>query len=267
MGPRCLVQVLACAPVTSGAEDRRLWGELIQPCNPILQGCDSSNSWARALLHSLLQDLHSRSPVQIGQQVDDINHHSHGTFFQSLHWSVEATCMLDKGLSSLGLTLSQNKSTVIASHQRLLRVVRRELLEQGISFENGNSVRDVGLDATAGQRRSVKIQRKRERKCRKRGVNIKIIQNGMKHRHATKRLFKTRILPALGTLGWARAGVRYHHKKGYGRRIVRQENEDRLHHDHNAFPPQAKLEIQRFGSHWISSERGSSSKAKIWSRG
>ena len=76
-----------------------LWGEWISPCNSILQGCGSSNSWARALLYNLLQDLHSRFPVQIGQQVDDINHHSQGTFFQALHWSVEATCMLDRGVS------------------------------------------------------------------------------------------------------------------------------------------------------------------------
>ena len=65
-----------------------LWGEWISPCNSILQGCGSSKSWAGALLFFLLQDLHSRFPVQIGQQVDDINHHSQGTFFQALHWSV-----------------------------------------------------------------------------------------------------------------------------------------------------------------------------------
>ena len=93
-----------------------LWGEWISPSNSILQGCGSSNSWARALLYRLLQDLHSRFPVQIGLQVDDINHHSQGTFFQALHWSVVATCMLDRGLTSLGLTLSQNKSVIVASH-------------------------------------------------------------------------------------------------------------------------------------------------------
>ena len=64
--------------------------------------CRSSNSWARALLYNLLQYLHSRFPVQVGQQVDDINHHIQGTFFQALLWSVEATCMLDRGLTSSG---------------------------------------------------------------------------------------------------------------------------------------------------------------------
>ena len=51
---------------------------------------------------------------------------------------------------------------VVASHPHLLRAVRRELLEQGISFEGTDSVRDVGLDANAGNKRSVKIQNKRE---------------------------------------------------------------------------------------------------------
>ena len=63
---------------------------------------------------------------------------------------------------------------IVASHPQLLRAVRRELLEQGISFEGTDSVRDVGLDATAGQRRSVKIQNKREKKCRKRNAHIKV---------------------------------------------------------------------------------------------
>ena len=174
-----------------------LWEEWISPCNSILQGCGSSNSWARALQFRLLQDLHSRFPLQIGQQVDDIKHHSHGTFLQALRWSVEATCMLDRDLTSLGLTLSQNKSVVVASHPQLLRAVRRELLEQGLSFERASSVRDVGLDANAGHRRSANIQNKREQKCRKRNAHIKVIQNGLLSKRQTMKLFKTGILPAV----------------------------------------------------------------------
>ena len=103
-----------------------LWGEWISPCNSILQGCGSSNSWAGALLYKSLQDLHSRFPVQIGHQPPQSRH-----------------------LCS-SLTLSQNKSMVVASHAQLLRAVRRELLEQMFSFEGADSVRDVGLDANAG---------------------------------------------------------------------------------------------------------------------
>ena len=66
--------------------------------------------------------------------------------------------MLDRGLSSSSLTVSQNKSAVVAS----LRAVRRELLEQGIFFDGAKSVRDVGLDANAEHKRSVRIQTKRE---------------------------------------------------------------------------------------------------------
>ena len=105
--------------------------------------------------------------------------------------------MLDRGLTSLGLTLSQNKSVVVASHFQSLRAVRHELLEQRISFKGAYSVRDVGLDANAGHRRSVKIQNKRWQKCRKRNAHIKIIQNGLKLKHQAIKLFKTGILPAV----------------------------------------------------------------------
>ena len=183
-----------------------LWKEWISP-NSILQGCGSSNSWARALLYRLLQDLHSGFLVQSGQQVDDINHHSQGTFFQALHWSVEATCMLDRGLTSLGLTLSQNKSVVVTSHPHLLRAVLRELLEQGISFEGADSVRDVGLDANAGRRTS------------------KVIQNGLKLKHQTMKLIKTGILT--GTRRWACARTLSSTRERW---LQMREEQDRVHH-------------------------------------
>ena len=114
--------------------------------------------------------------------------------------------MLDRGLTSLGLTISHNKSMVVASHPHLLRVVRRELLEQGISFEGTDCVRDAGLDANAGNKRSVKIQNKREQKCRKRNARIKVIQNRLKTKHQAMKLFKTGILPA-ASCGHAAMGM------------------------------------------------------------
>ena len=41
-------------------------------------------------------------------------------------------------------TLSQSKSTVVALDPRPLRAVRRELLEQGVSFTSANTVLDFG---------------------------------------------------------------------------------------------------------------------------
>ena len=61
--------------------------------------------------------------------------------------------MLDRGLDSLGLTLSQNKSVIVASHPHLLRAVRRELLEQGLKFEGVSSVRDVGVGCECGAKK------------------------------------------------------------------------------------------------------------------
>ena len=144
-----------------------LWGEWRSPCKSILQGCGSSILGPESCCTICCKTC---TPVSLFRLVTTI---VKGTFFQALHWSVEATCMLDMGLTSLGLTLSQHKSMIVASHPQLLRAVRLELLEQGISFEGADSVRDVGLDATAWHRRSVKIQNKREQKCRKRNAHIK----------------------------------------------------------------------------------------------
>ena len=48
-----------------------------------------------------------------------------------------------------------------------------------------------------GAQDSKKTRNKGDRKCRKRGVHIKTIQNGFKQKHETKRLIMTGIWPAL----------------------------------------------------------------------
>ena len=76
-------------------------------------------------------------------------------------------------------------------------------------------MRDVGLDANAGYRRSVKIQNKREQKCRKRNAHIKVIQNGLKSKHQTMKLFKTGTLPAVafGHAGMGMCPISIQHKR------------------------------------------------------
>ena len=237
-----------------------LWRECIQPCNSILQRCGSFNSWDKALLYSLLQDLHSRFPLPIGQQMDDINHHSHGTFFQALHFFGGGDiCKWAEGLAALGLTLSQSKSTAVASHPRLLCAVRRELLEQRMSFENANSVRDVGLDATAVQRKSVKIQRKRERKSSRRSVHIKIIQNGLKQKQETKRLFQDGEFACFGLrTRWNGCVPELSApQKGNGLPSRAASMSRPLAPRTSCISILARLEIQRCGSLWVNSERGS----------
>ena len=76
-------------------------------------------------------------------------------------------------------------------------------------------MRDVGLDANAGHRRSVKIQKKREQKCRRRNTHINVIPNGLKSKHQTMRLFKTEILPAMacGHAGMGMCPSSFQHKR------------------------------------------------------
>ena len=150
-----------------------LWGKWISPCNSILQGCGSSNSWARVCYTICYKTctpvslcrLVSRSTTSITKANEPSTKRITGQLRRHACWSGRAS-------TSPRLTLSQNKSVVVASHPQLLRAVRRELLEQGISFEGTDSVRDVGLDANAGNKRSVKIQNKREQKCRNKKAHI-----------------------------------------------------------------------------------------------
>ena len=104
MGPCCFVHVSAGASVPSSAEDLGFVERLDSAVHiPSSRAATLSIFGPGHCCTVLMQDLHSRFPVQIGQQVDDINHHSHATFFQALHNSVEATCMLAKELAALGM--------------------------------------------------------------------------------------------------------------------------------------------------------------------
>ena len=174
--------------------------------------------------------------------------------------------MLDRFLTSLGLTISHNKSMVVASHPQLLRAVRRELLEQGISFERTDSVGDVGLDANAGNKRSVKIHNKREQKCCKRNAHIKVMQKELKTKRQAMKLFKTVILPATSyghaAMGMCPSSIQHWRAMAAdscGKRIktacTTQSYTSILE----------RAEIQLSGFHSISFALGSNSKARIWS--
>ena len=80
-----------------------LLGEWISPCSSILQIAVLQILGPELCFTTCCNTCTPRFPVQVGQQVDDINHHIQGTFFQALHWSVEATCMLVRGLTSFCL--------------------------------------------------------------------------------------------------------------------------------------------------------------------
>ena len=223
--PRCLVHVPVGAHVTACVRIGDLWGERTSPCNSILQGCGSSNPLSRALLYRLLQDLHSRFLFRLASRSTTLTTTSQGTFFQVLHWSVEATCMLDMGLTSSGLTLSQNKSVVVASHPQML------LAPFGVScwskgFPSKEQTLCAMLASNAGHRRSVKIQNKRVQKCRKRNAHIKVIQNGLKLKHQAMKLFKTGILPAVpyGHAGMGMCPSSIQHKRAIAADLCGKRN-------------------------------------------
>ena len=127
-------------------------------------------------------------------------------------------------------------------------------------------MRDIGLDANAGHRRSVRIQTKREQKCRKRNAHIKVTQNGLKLKHQTMKLFKTGILPAVayGHAGMGMCPSSIQHKRAMAGRFVWEKKRDRVHCDNLALPLWRERRPSYLVFRWISFELGLSFKAKKW---
>ena len=124
-------------------------------------------------------------------------------------------------------------------------------------------MRDVGLDANAGHRTLIKIQNKMEQKCRKRNAHIKVIQNGLKSKHQTMKLFKTGILPAVasGHAGMGMCPCSFQRKRTMAvdsciKRIKTACTTTILHFHFG------KTGTQVSGFRWTSFGLGSSSKAK-----
>ena len=86
-----------------------------------------------SLLVHLTQERHSRFPVQIGQQVDDFDHHRHAwLLLQALHKSVEATCMSSNGLSDPDTFAKQNGGcgfTFVSRTEKICENPRQERSE------------------------------------------------------------------------------------------------------------------------------------------
>ena len=126
-------------------------------------------------------------------------------------------------------------------------------------------MRDVGLDANAGHRRSVKIQNKREQKCRRRNTHIKVIQSGLKSKHQTMKLFKTGILPAMayGHAGMGMCPSSIQRKRTMAADSCGKRIKTACALRRSCTSTLERKETQGSGFRWTSFGRGSSSKARM----
>ena len=222
MESRRLVYVPFGAHGTARAEDWRLVGRVditVQFHPPrvwlfeFLGRSAAAQAASRTYIPASLFRLASKSTTSIIT--------AQGTFLLALHWSVEATCMLERGLTSLGLTLSQNKSVVVASHSSSYGPFGVTCWSKGLSFEGAPSVRDVGLDANAAHRRSVKISKQE---------GAKVPQKKRPHQGDTQRVeVQTPDNEVVQNRDPASRG--HPAQKGDGCRLMWQENQGRMHYN------------------------------------
>ena len=214
-----------------------LWGEWISPSNSIIQGCGSSNSWARALLYKLLQE--PAFPVSLFR-LDSRSTTSTTTAkvrsFRHFTGPVEATCMLDRGLTSLGFdALPEQVGCGCLTLRNCCVPFGASWWSKRMSFEGADSVRDVGLDANAGHKRSVKIQTKREQKCRIRDAHIKVIQNGSETQAPDYEVIQKNWDPASrgqrARWRWSICPSSIQRQENDDCRCIWQEKQDRMHHN------------------------------------
>ena len=159
----------------------------------ILAGSKFSNSYARLYLYDVLEAMHSELPLQVGQHVDDLAQCARGMVIAQLRrHTVSGALLLSRLLSERGLTIS-SKSTAVTSARGTLKPLLEELARNGIPCSGELSMRDLGVDASAGRRRATAVASKRLKKGAKRLCRLKVINKiaGGKGR----KLYRTNVWP------------------------------------------------------------------------
>jgi hypothetical protein len=135
----------------------------------ILAGCMQSTSWARAVVYDIVEEMHLRWPsAGPSVHVDDMGQVIAGEVAEDV---VDVACdsaiFLVKQLATRGLTMS-TKSVLLPADSPLAVRVRSRLQCHGIILNLSLQARDVGLDATAGKRRSETVAKGRAAKAKER---------------------------------------------------------------------------------------------------
>ena len=105
----------------------------IQPNCSILAGCVFSNSLARVMLHSLLQEAHAAYPiVQLREFVDDVPQSTRGTASEVAINTCQAAIIVARGFQLRKLTHSADKSLLLCSRPALGRKIARILATHGV---------------------------------------------------------------------------------------------------------------------------------------
>ena len=177
-------------------------GWFSEPCivsKGILAGTRKSNTFARIFLYPIIQKLHYEIPASISTTikifVDDIAQNVYGALNNIVDDAELVVKALYSKLIDSQLVISK-KSTAIASSARILEELRVKLQKSGIQISTAKSVKDLGVDATAGKRRSTKTIRARTSKAKSKGVKLTALRKMASSKgHKSTRFWHSNLWP------------------------------------------------------------------------
>ena len=149
--------------------------DVIEKCGrSMLAGCQQSVSWARGLMHKLVEALGYVLPGSICfEHVDDLSHILACKSRRQLYdAAIEVGRLVKKGTIEADLILSE-KSNLTSNCKDIAKAVVQLLNGENIQITLANTAVDVGIEVSAGTRRCVATQNTRIRKGGARAANIK----------------------------------------------------------------------------------------------
>ena len=167
--------------------------DLILVDGSLMAGCVAANSCAKTVLFALLRDIHAQVPASIQQYVDDLAQRVEGTAADVLAVTVQATCAVVAGLNSEGFAVAQNKCGILGPNRKLCIAVQGKLSAAGIDLPVVNAIRDLGIDAGGGKRRSIAVLKGRVAAAKGRIGRIRMLSRRDKR---AGKLFMTNARPA-----------------------------------------------------------------------
>ena len=121
--------------------------------------------------------------------------------------AVVAGRMLYSLLRAAGIKIS-SKTTIVSSYRPDAARAAAILAKEGIRLSYDGAVRDLGVDAAGGSRRSTKVIDKRNVEVKLRLARLKRLRNaaGLQRKHKTRRYANTNLWPA-ASFGQAAYGL------------------------------------------------------------
>ena len=169
-------------------EAEQAWSEGDVPLASIVQGCVHANSMSRAFLYPVLDRAHAVYGLAAPEQfVDDLSQAMEGTIVQVTTCLGESAIALAEDLSDLGVQISV-KSGILGSSGLIVKKLTAMLRSAGVHLASLSTGRDLGLDTTAGRRRSMKVAKGRQVKAKARNAKVSRLSRFAK---ASKKLFST----------------------------------------------------------------------------